>query len=295
MIIESACAAFENLREVTGAKVSSCVVPDLSIERTGSGEAINQDMHALTFTFTEGRPLVLLNFGCHPVSADSSSYITADYPGEAVSAMEALGYDAMHLVAFCGNINPPKKGDECIEKGRKLADYYLESMKDAKDLDDLTIKTVSFDEYIKLRVMPPEEYNGYSDAIITATKGGYGFPKVLPIWCKIQDEFNAGIRPAIDTLHFRFFAIGNVLIAGISAEVISSLSRAIEQEFPGYTVFTMGNLFDTRRYLPTVTLYDKDTYEVRSHTIGYHTAPIVRGESERVVAAACARAKKELC
>ena len=294
VIIECACEAFRELREVVSAKISSCHVPDLSIERTGSGAPINQTMHALTFTFDSGRPLVLLNFDCHPVAADANDAITADYPGAAVRAMDALGYDALLLVAFCGNLNPPKKGPGCVEKGAKLADYYRESLASAKELTDLTIKTASFDEYFKLRIPPQEEIDGYCEAIITATKGGYGFPKVLPIWQELHKEFRTGLRPDIDFIHVRFLAIGNVLIAGFSAEMISDLSFLIEDAFPEYTVFTMGNLFDTRRYLPSITLYDKDTYEVRSHTIGYHTTPIVRGESERVVNAACARAKREL-
>jgi len=294
IIIECACKAFASTREVIGAKVSSCEVPDLSIERTGSGEDINKKLNALTLTFDSGRPLVLLNFGCHPVAADANKNITADYPGAAIRAMDALGYEAVDLVAFCGNINPPKKGEGCVEKGAKLAEYYLKSLETAEDLDDLTIKTASFDEYIKLRIMPEDEVTGYANAILESTKGGYGFPKVLPIWAKIQEEFRAGKRPAIDLVHFRFLAIGKVLIAGVSAEVISSFSFAIEKAFPEYHVFTMGNLFDTRRYLPSVTLYDRDTYETRSHTIGYHTAPIVRGESERVIAAACEKAKNIL-
>lgn len=294
VIIDCACEAFSTLREVTDAKVSSCTVPDLSIERTGSGAPINQSMHALTFEFGEGRPLVLLNFGCHPVAADANDKITADYPGAAVRAMEELGYDALLLVAFCGNINPPKKGEGCVERGRELAQHYKNSLAFAKPLSDLTLKSAAFDEYFKLRVMPKEEVDGYINYLLKATNNNPGFARVLPIWKKVNDEFHDGIRPDTDLVHVRFLTIGNVMIVGFSAEMISDLSFIIEKAFPEYTVFTMGNLFDTRRYLASTALMDRDTYEVRSHTIGYHTTPIVRGEAERVVNAACDRAKREL-
>jgi len=293
IIIECACEAFNTLREVTGAKVCTCQVPDLSIERTGSQAPINQTMHALTFTFDSGKPLALLNFGCHPVAADINDRITADWPGAAVRGMEALGYDALCLVAFCGNINPPKKGEGCVEKGAKLAEYYTEAMKTAQELTDLTIKTASFDESYKLRIMPEEESAPY----IEIYKHLERYPTYaigLHNWEKIIADFREGRRPPLDLVHVRFLSIGDVLIAGFSAEMVSDLSFIIEKAFPEYTVFTMGNLFDTRRYLASERLIDCDTYEARASCIGYCTIPIVKGEAERVVSDACEKAKKLL-
>lgn len=294
IIIECACEAFASMREVVSAKVSSANVTDFGYDRTNSGIRINKTFHALTFEFAEGRPLVLLNYGCHPVSYGISDKVSADYPGAAVREMDALGYDALFLVGFCGDVDPTERHTyDCVEKGRQFASVYRQSLASAKELDDLTIKSASFDEYVRLRILSEDEIKKYSESFLKAVNYKDSYQKVAKLWAATNMKRTEGTLPAVDLLHVRFFSIGKVLLAGFSAEMTSELSYIISDNmFPDHIVFTMGNLFDTRRYIAAAALVDKEGYEGFTSTFAYNTTPIVKGEGERLVLSACNTAKQ---
>ena len=295
-IVNCACEAFDALQPVAEAKVSSCDNIEFGIDRRGSGARICRTMYALTFTFENRRPLVLLNYGCHPVAFDLQDKVSADYPGAAVAAMDELGCDAVFLNAFCGDVNPAEKRDyESVLKGRQFATYYEASMANAEVLEDLTLQSASFDEYLDLQFLPQETIDKEVAYMLRVSNNSKAFQKVTGIWEKVNVARRNGMLPAQDLLHVRFFAIGKVLFAGFSAEMASELRYIIsEDHFSDYIVFPIGNLFDTRRYLATIPLFDRNTYETINSTFAYGTSPIVKGEAERAVTSACKRAKREL-
>jgi len=294
-IVACGCEAFCNLQPVAAVKVSSIEVPDFAFDRRGSGARICHTLNALTFSFASDRPLVLLNFGCHPVAYDISDKVSADYPGAAVAAMDELGCDAVFLNAFCGDVNPEKGSYECVQKGRIFAQYYQKSLETAEILTDLTIKTASFDKYIRLAVLTQETIDREVGYMLKVSNNSEAFQKVTKNWADINIARLAGKLPAMDLLHVRFFAIGKVLFAGFSAEMTSDLRYIITEDFfSDYIVFPMSNLFDTRRYLPTAALVEKNTYEQTSATFAYGTTPIQKGAAEQVVREACETAKKIL-
>lgn len=296
VIIDCACEAFCELREVTGAKVSSIDVPGFGYDRTYSDIKLNTGLRALTFEFAEGKPYVLLNYGCHPVSYGIANMVSAEYPGACIAALEKVGYDANFLVGFCGDVDPADKRDynNVLQKGGLLAEKYLESMKNAVAMDDLTMKWASMDANIKLNIQTEEmigmEVARYMESATDANRDA--FVKVTGVWTDVNRKRLAGELPETELVHLRFLTIGKVLIAGISAEVTTELGDLIAEEFPEYIVFTMGNLFDTRRYIASNILFDKYTYEGMHSTFAYGTTPIVKGEGERMIAETCAKAKK---
>jgi len=294
VIIDCACDAFTAPREVVSAEISSCDVTNFGYDRTRSGIKINNEFHALTFRFETGRPFVLLNYGCHPVAMGKSDKVSADYPGAAVRGMDELGYDAMFLVGFCGDVDPIERHTyDCVEKGRQFAAHYQQSLDHAVPLTDLTMRRASFDEIIKLRILSEEEANQYANALYKAGGCSDAYKRITDDWLVTNEKRRAGELPAQDIVHIRFFSIGPVMITGFSAEMTSELSMILSlNAFPDHIIFSMGNLFDTRRYIASTALVEKGAYEGLTSTFAYNTTPIVKGEGERLMLTASKRAKE---
>jgi len=133
----------------------------------------------------------------------------------------------------------------------------------------------------------------YANALYKAGGCSDAYKRITDDWLVTNEKRRAGELPAQDIVHIRFFSIGPVMITGFSAEMTSELSMILSlNAFPDHIIFSMGNLFDTRRYIASTALVEKGAYEGLTSTFAYNTTPIVKGEGERLMLTASKRAKE---
>jgi len=286
LLIQAGRQAFESKRETREIKYFNVPIEPVGFNRVYKDGPVDSNLRGMAFYFDEGRPLAMVNYGCHPVTMGSASHVSADYPGRTVKVLAELGYDALFLNGFCGDINPISRQagfntgtEETIEGyGRQIANEFVKHIKDSTSLKNIDMD--AFELKIELNVQQYDEAK--IDAEVEFFKNEAN-SKVVAIWAeRMKEHLETAEKPYIEEVRVQVFRFGKVLFVGFPGETFTELGLILARSLPEYEIVTLGNCNFTMRYIPTREDIINLGYAGHTSCFIYNRFPLVPGEGERL-------------
>jgi neutral ceramidase len=247
-----------------------------------------------------GKPIaVLFSHAAHPVIVhNTSTLITADYPGFAVKAIQQTrGKDgglALFAQGCCGNVNAfPLRGglDAAAAVGRDLAKAVGRALTDAAPVEGGRLKVVSAELSLPLQPPPPIEE---CRRMMETEKA----PDKIERWRQLAAIAESG-RPTPMPFRIRAAAVGNSLcLLGLSHEPFAEYHLHVERITPFKHTLVFGYTNGLESYIGTEKDYRlgvKGGYETspRGAAIMFERRLPPAPEAERLIHAGIARVLRE--
>ncbi len=286
-VAASANEAFELMAEVTSITVNEDEFPfTFAFNRQANDDVkIDPTIRTMRINRKDAKPMAIVNYSCHPVSPRAVGNITPDYPGLFCKHLEELGYDAMYINGFCGNIDPYNTGHlRCAENAAELLfSRSLELFDADKEMEVDSIAITGGVEPIALKhVTLAEEEQYVKDAI---AKKDWPLTRMMAV-CYDRSSLRLMYDedPYTDYMEFRALRLGKALFVFHGGEIVSRFGDMIRDAFPDYTVFLAGTAYATKRYVATQKNWDEakemPMYEIIESCKAYGCFPIERGAGE---------------
>lgn len=242
---------------------------------------------------------IVVHHAAHAVVLGPNNlYVSADYPGVTVRAIERVfgdGTVAMFLQGCCGNINAIReKGtfDECERIGMALAGTALRAASFANEIEPTPI--IAQRRVLQLPLLPPpskdelkEMMQSYRRDLNEAKRSGdkvrEQVTKAMLNWAKEASRL-ARSRSAKLTQPFEMTAlrIGDLAILGLSGEVFIEYALNIRGSSPFKETFVLGYTNGCIGYVPTTSAYDEGGYEV-DMAYKYYGTLMLSPDCERLI------------
>jgi hypothetical protein len=227
----------------------------------------------------------LISYCCHPTSAggDEGPYITADFPGEAMSRIERARphVTTNYVTGCCGNINPGKytgssnapgeRKADVIRMGGLMAEAALRARDVASGVDSDRIAWAQKPVQLPLidKVLDPAvvetELAAHARAYLEMRDAGGKVPGGGPL----RRATNRAMvnRQAIDghlSTEVAALGLGDLGIVFLPGECFLELDAALRQRFPGKQIVTAENCDYTTGYIVPRPAYQRGGYEARA-------------------------------
>ena len=263
----------------------------------GDDGPVDARVRGVIFEREGARPLVLINYACHPVVLGRNEEISADYPGRVVAAMDDMGYEAVFLNGFCGDIDPAINriswgsgtAETIKEYGKKIADAALEGIRNSSPLTDLTLDAMEIAVELPLQIPDRDailEEMKEAEAIQTENPG---YARIIQEWnSKLLSEMQAETLPKTESEVVHLFRIGDVLLVGFPGEAFTRLGLMIKEAFPDRNIMTLGNANVVMRYIPTADDIQRRGYAGYASCRIYSRLPLEPGAGEKLAETAIA-------
>lgn len=190
------------------------------------------------------RPIVIVNYACHPVTMGANREYSADYPGAVLRELNAYGTRAVFLTGPSGDINPLSNAyrggsgnlGTLMIYGRDLAQVVREGLGRASEWQAGRVAGAS--EFIALDInMPPaealaEELVALREQLLEQPDNGH--LRMDAEWHELMlqryaaDEILDASRAEIQGI-----ACGDVTLVGLSAETFTGMGTIIREQNPG--------------------------------------------------------------
>jgi hypothetical protein len=293
--LEKCCADAVDNMETCQASFGYCPY-DLAVDRRDQKtENIDPYLRHIVFTKQDKTAKALLwNYAMHPVCLRGSG-ISADYPGAVCEALSRkLPGHPMTVFALgaCGNINPPEVGMS-YENMTQMAENMANRL--AKDvLNSLNVVNQSHDALsVKSKVIMLKSSLRSLDAIASYAEQyrsderalhdfGPVFLKAIEQWKLDRTEQFSSTGPDLP-IEICCVSIGDIHLAGVSAEAFSALAKTLIPENGGQVMVITG-ANGTSGYLPDKPAYADGGYEPNTACFFYNQLPPAPGSLEKVTA-----------
>lgn len=288
-ILEAVHLAERDLSEVTGVEVSKAPAEGLAFNRTRADGPIDEWVRGAMYRRSEGAPIALIHYACHPVTLGRVEAVSADYPGRVVRQMQDRGVRAMFLNGFCGDIDPISNRiawgsgtEETIDRtGRALADAFLSGLRPSSIGE---LRGARFPARIRNAALDETAIADQVAAVEARVGEEAPEARVARAWA---EEMRSSIAGGRDLTEERFdvgvLKVGEVLVVALPYECFTDTAlrlRAALQE--KYTALVLGCFEQTLGYLPTEDEFEKGSYAALSSAYLYLRPPIAPGEAERL-------------
>lgn len=284
--------AFNNLRKVKEAKSIVESIEPIGFNRVyRSDSPVDTDVRGIAFFFDEGRPLALVSYGCHPVTIGPSKYISADYPGRVVKALDCEGFDSVFLTGFCGDIDPVSNlekwgsgtSETIDEYGKRIANGFINGLSKCEPMHNLRLDTFNIDIVLKLQQYSNDEIDKLVKSFSNNSEINPGIYKAALIWAEeIKKHLKININPYSEPLTIQVFRIGDVVFAGFPGEIFTALGTIVKNAMPHMNIITLGNTNCTMRYISTRDDIENKGYAGLLSCVLYIRLPLMPGEGERM-------------
>ena len=229
----------------------------------------------------DGRLLAaLVNYGCHPtVLSGDNLLISADYPGAARSALQALYPGAVMLFAngAAGDISTrfTRRGQgftEVERMGRLLAGEALKLLQTAVMLDDITLAAADTPIQIPLRGFPSLNEMKANAAYLKAelarlTAAGAPQGEIRKMFTRVQGaemQITQAAKLAGKTRQesvMQGLRIGPLFLVSMPGEVFTSIALAVKAEYPAEFVAVVSYANDYQGYFLDAAALGEGSYE----------------------------------
>lgn len=284
-------SAFQKLRQVETAKSFIQTIEPVGKNRTIKDGPVYDKVQGIVFEFTEGKPLVIISYGCHPVTLGPATVISADYPGKVVQVLCQEGYDGIFLNGFNGDINPISNGKKwdydreamLYEHGRKIAEGYLLHKDQAVPMTDMCLDAFDMDIELKLQNYRLDDIEREVEKFKAKRDQEPEVYRIVQMWAeKVKKQLETSDNPYSEPITVHVFVIGNIMLVGFPAEVYTEIGLTIREAVPGMNIIPLSNVNGKTRYIPTRDEIEKKSYSAYISSYAYLKFPLVPGEGERI-------------
>jgi neutral ceramidase len=265
---------------------SGCAsLPEGAYNRRGDGQDIDTEVGFAWLRDMDGGTVALLiNYGCHPVVMDAGNrWISADYPGAAIRALEAIsGGTAFFLTGAGGNVDPVHRGSfEDVEwLGQALADAVGQTLARIEDRPsrpstaEKVATVTSASEVLTLPLHPipstaqlAQLRDQYLEnlAVIEASEETVEakIQRAMLAWAdQTLALVQSGATPSSIAAPVQVIRMGSLAFVGIPGELFSVLGRQIKEALPDYQAFIVGYANSDVGYIPDRAAHGGGGYEV---------------------------------
>lgn len=262
----------------------SAALPEGAYNRRDSGD-IDTEVGVAWLRDMDGETVALLiNYGCHPVVMDAGSrWISADYPGAAIRATEAMaGGTAFFLTGADGNVDPVRRGSfEDVEwLGQALADVVgqtlveIEARSSRSAGAEKMAAMTSASEVLTLPLQPVlspaqlaqlRKHHLDNLAAIKASQETVEakIQRAMLAWAdETLAHVQSGATPSGIAAPVQVIRIDSLALVGVPGELFSVLGKQIKEALPGCLAFIVGYANGDAGYIPDRAAYDVGGYEV---------------------------------
>ena len=234
----------------------------------------------------------------HPVVLGGDNYlISADYPGYAQRAIEAVHPGALALFAqgCCGDINA-ERGDGTFDQaqrlGKMLAGAVIATLEEAQPVEEpsLALGATSLD--IPLEDPPPvEEAAARVEALREDYEAARAAADAIPerlARCRLERAerilklAEEGVTGQTERFDLKAFRIGPTGVIGLPGEVFVEYALNLDAASPFEQNFVLAYSNGCISYVPTAEAYPHGGYEVSS-AIDYYGTLMLSPASEQVI------------
>ncbi|HHV96222.1 MAG TPA: hypothetical protein GXX37_07090 [Clostridiaceae bacterium] len=305
LLIKAGETAINNLREVTCVKSFEKEIDPISFNRVRKDGPLDKKVRGIVFYFkeSEGRPLAILSYGCHPVSRGRLKEISADYPAAVIKALNAEGYDGIFVTGLCGDINPnTHKGMSGRGTPEVINEYGIRIVKAMIDTIDYvgSMKNVKLDAFefsvdLQMQHYTEKEIDELVNIYEVDKEKNPGIFKAVKIWAQVmKDKLHKEEDPYIEKAKIQVFRIGDALIIGFPGEIFTLIGTIIRNEIPSMNIIAVGNANSTMRYVPTKDDIENKGYAALTSCFLYQRLPLKPGEGERMAEVVAREIKQRL-
>lgn len=247
----------------------------------------NDDLMVIYIEQEEGRKALLVNYACHPtVLNQENTKISADFPGALDKYMcDQKYFYSMFLNGSCGDISTrftrEKSGyEEVCRYGKLICDKVMHMRKKAKEVEDVSIKSLCFSVNLKLKradsvEVAQRKLSDYEVKVEQAKAKGISGGEL-----RIIESYKEGAtanltyaKNAMDTFSYEInvslYKVNNDIFVGIPGELFSQLSNDIQNEHIHFITYHKGYV----GYFADQCAYEQFYYEALS-------SPFEKGQSE---------------
>ncbi|NSW91438.1 MAG: neutral/alkaline non-lysosomal ceramidase N-terminal domain-containing protein [Firmicutes bacterium] len=292
LIVNAAKKAYENLRTVKEAKSVIKAIEPIGYNRVyNSYSPVDNDVRGIAFFFDEGRPLALVSYGCHPVTLGLKKFISADYPGRVVKALNEKGFDGVFLTGFCGDIDPVSNlkkwgagtSEVIDEYGRRIADAFISNISECETMKNMHLDAFDIEVRLKLQRYSLEDIDRHEEIFGNKKREKPEGYRVQQIWAEdIKTQLKENVEPYLESFTIQVFRIGEVVFAGFPGEIFTALGTIVKKTIPHMNIITLGNANSTMRYVSTRDDIENKGYAGFSSCLLYGRLPLEPGEGERM-------------
>ena len=263
----------------------SAALPEGAYNRRRDGQDIDTEVSVAWLRDMDGETVAqLINYGCHPVVMNADNlWISADYPGAAIRALEATsGGTAFFLTGAAGNVDPVRRsGFEDVEwLGQTLADVAGQTLANMEDQSSRSVgaekvaAVTSASDMLTLPLQPMlstaqlaqlrEQHLDNLAAIETSEETvAAKIQRAMLAWAdETLAQVRSGATPSGIAAPVQVIRVGSLALVGIPGELFSVLGRQIKEALPGYRTFIVGYANGDVGYIPDRAAYDGGGYEI---------------------------------
>jgi len=237
--------ALENLTEADSMEAFEIPWPKGFAHNRVGGSELDTHVRGVRIVPTAGRPIVLMNYACHPVTMGVNREYSADYPGALIREFNAYGTRALFLTGCSGDINPLinayKHGMGTSETlriyGRDLAAVVREGLRQACDWTPGPLRVIS--EMVPVAYDMPGE-DEFAEALAGLKAQVLDSPDDGTLRANIEwheamlAAYAQGTMDEISRAEIQVIGCGNVLFAGLAAETFTKLGQMIRDAAPDH-------------------------------------------------------------
>lgn len=285
-ILQAGIDAFSNMTDIESMHWSETSIDGIGFNRVyGDPGPIDPNVRVLTIHRIDARPVMIVNYACHPVENGTNDMVSADYPGRVMAVIEENGIDPIYITGFCGDIDPPVQRDyQTMENhGERIARVALESIDSsvgvACDTLGFGIRTISIPYDIpskdkllyKLHDSIAQLEEDSRDVIALVTTSW--------IYDALHDTLNCDMKTHADT-YIQTLIIGDLCIIGFPGEVFTQFGLDLRKRNPDIRLMTANTSNAPIGYIPTADEFDRQGYASHAAARIYGTYTFHKGFGE---------------
>ena len=277
---------FSNMADVESMHWSETPIDCIGFNRVyGDPGPIDPNVSVLTIRRIDARPIMIVNYACHPVSNGTNDMVSADFPGRVMAVIEENGIDPLYITGFCGDIDPPVQRDyRTMENhGERVARAALESIDSSVEIkyDKLSfgIRPISLPYDI---LSNNDLLTTLDDAVSCLEEDPSDMVALVTIsWVRdaLLDLQKSDMRTHVET-YVQALMIGNLFIIGFPGEVFTQFGLDLRKRNPGIRLMTANTSNAPIGYIPTADEFDRQGYASHAAARIYGTYTFRRGFGE---------------
>lgn len=288
-ILQSGLDAFSQMSGVESISWHESPVEGVGFNRVyGDAGPVDPNVRTLMIRRADTRPVMIVNYACHPVANGRNDMVSADFPGCAMRTIEEHGIDCLYLSGFCGDIDPlgPRDYQVIEAHGATIAGAALEGIFSAELLPGNELR--SGVKHVRLAYDVPSAPE-LLDELRTARDGLESDPhdivsvvNVSWVTDALAETAKPEFNPTVDTC-IQAIALDEVVLLGFPGEVFTALGLEIRRRNPQVKLMTVNTANDAVGYIPTADEFARRGYASHAAARIYGTFTFLKGFGESMM------------
>lgn len=211
------------------------------------GTDLDTRVRGLNIVIPGARPILVVNYACHPVTLGVNREYSADYPGALIRELNAYGCRAIFLTGPCGDINPlantVRVGPAAYETlgiyGRDLAACARSAVAESLPWEPGPLRVFSRAVSVMSDIPEPVQLEASLEELQAKLEDDpdNGLLRVDMEWhLKMLEDLGGEIAEEEARAEIQGFVFGNAAVVALSAETFTALGQIIRDAAPEHNV-----------------------------------------------------------